>query len=368
MRMTRRRVIVLLGGGVVVAAAAPVAWLASRSVGSAVQPWSLAGGYSDPRKNALSWALLAPNPHNRQPWVAELVGDRGVHIYRDRAKNLPETDPFDRQLTIGMGCFLELMVMAAAQGGHAVELTLFPEGESGPVAHAVLTPGGVPDPLFAHVLTRRTCKEPFEDRPLSVAHAKALEGYADEIIVDDARVSALRDLTQRAWDIEQTTPRTWKESIDLCRVGAGEINANPDGIDLGGPMFNVLGPLGLITRQDMLNPDGTGFKQTMAKYHQLLAATRAYSVITTPGNTPAEQIQAGQRWLRLNLMATGLGVSVHPASQALQEYAEMNGPHQELHKMLRPDGGKVQMLARLGYGPIVPESPRWPLEAFLKGA
>lgn len=225
MRMTRRRVIVLLGGGVVVAAAAPVAWLASRSVGPAVQPWSLAGGYSDPRKNALSWALLAPNPHNRQPWVAELVGDRGLHIYRDRAKNLPETDPFDRQLTIGMGCFLELMVMAAAQGGHAVELTLFPEGQSGPVAHAVLTPGGVPDPLFAHVLTRRTCKEPFEDRPLSAAHAKALEGYA-----------------------------------------------------------------------------------------------------------------------------------------------EMNGPHQELHKMLRPDGGKVQMLARLGYGPIVPESPRWPLEAFLKGA
>jgi len=35
----------------------------------------------------------------------------------------------------------------------------------------------------------------------------------------------------------------------------------------------------------------------------------------------------------------------------------------ETHSRLAPDGGTVQMLARIGYGPEVPVSPRWPAEA-----
>ena len=33
-----------------------------------------------------------------------------------------------------------------------------------------------------------------------------------------------------------------------------------------------------------------------------------------------------------------------------------------VHERLAPDGGTVQMLARIGYGPDVPPSPRWRLE------
>ena len=54
-------------------------------------------------------------------------------------------------------------------------------------------------------------------------------------------------------------------------------------------------------------------------------------------------------------------------SQGLQEFPEMSTIHAELHQMLAPDGGTVQMLGRLGYGPDVPQSPRWPLEAKLIG-
>lgn len=37
--------------------------------------------------------------------------------------------------------------------------------------------------------------------------------------------------------------------------------------------------------------------------------------------------------------------------------------HRQVHARLAPDGGTVQMLARIGYGPSVGASPRWPLEA-----
>ncbi|MEM9756694.1 MAG: twin-arginine translocation pathway signal protein, partial [Pseudomonadota bacterium] len=67
----------------------------------------------------------------------------------------------------------------------------------------------------------------------------------------------------------------------------------------------------------------------------------------------------------VNLAATAEGVGFQPLSQALQEYPEMDALYAQVHAMLAPEGGTVQMLARIGYGPDVPVSPRWPLEAKL---
>ena len=83
----------------------------------------------------------------------------------------------------------------------------------------------------------------------------------------------------------------------------------------------------------------------------------------TNGNTRISQINAGRDWLRLNLAAAAVGLSMQPLSQALQEYAEMKPLYDKIHTMLAPDGGTIQMLGRLGYANPVPVSPRWPLEA-----
>jgi hypothetical protein len=116
------------------------------------------------RLDALSWALLAPNPHNRQPWIADVRTPGEVVIYADPDRMLPHTDPYARQITIGLGCFLELMRMAAAEDGYRVDITPFPEGasplalDSRPVARAVFTadPEVARDPLFALVPARRS--------------------------------------------------------------------------------------------------------------------------------------------------------------------------------------------------------------------
>ena len=47
-------------------------------------------------------------------------------------------------------------------------------------------------------------------------------------------VERIKSLTWEAWMVEVTTYRTMKESVDLFRKGKLEIEANPDGIDLGG--------------------------------------------------------------------------------------------------------------------------------------
>ncbi len=369
MALSRRRTLALIGGGVVLSATAATAgFVATRTPTRALAPWDAAGTYGDARLNALSWAILAPNPHNRQPWVAEVVGADTVRVFRDRALDLPHTDPHDRQLTIGMGCFLELLRMAAAERGDGVALDLFPEGDSGPVAVARFEPGSArPDPLFAHALARRSCKEPFADRAVPPAEIAALAGYAD-IVTDPEVVAALRSLTCSAWMIEATTPRTMKESVDLMRFGRAEIEANPDGIDLGGPMLEGLMLAGLLTRADQLDPTSTGFRQGVALYNAMLAATPAYAVLTSAANTRADQVDAGRRWLRLNLATTARGLALHPVSQCLQEYPEMAEAYGRAHTLLTTPGRTVQMLGRLGYGPEVPRTPRWPLQSRLRHA
>jgi hypothetical protein len=85
--------------------------------------------------------------------------------------------------------------------------------------------------------------------------------------------------------------------------------------------------------------------------------------LVSTANTRADQIATGADWLRMNLAVTAEGLGMQPLSQALQEYPEMAGPYAEIHKRLAPEGGIVQMLSRIGYGPEVGPSPRWPVEA-----
>lgn len=363
MSLTRRNAIVVLGGGGIIAAATAAAgtFALTRTPSRALAPWEAAGGETEPRRRALSYAILAPNPHNRQPWLVDLDTADTVVVHRDRTRELPSTDPHARQLTIGLGCFLELMTVAASATGHAVDLELFPEGEDGPVAVARLRQGAAPDPLFAHVLDRRSCKEPFDDRPIPEPVVAKLAAHAG-IVTDPAEVAALRRLTWDAWKTEAYTPRALKESVDLMRFGKGEIEVRPDGIDLGGPFLEVLMLAGVLTREAQIDTTSIGFREGLRIYEEMLAATPAYAVLTTPGNDRADQIASGRRWLRLNLTTASLGLALHPVSQALQEFPEMADHYAEAHRRLARPGETVQMLGRLGYGPVVPPSPRWPLE------
>lgn len=368
MSLSRRKMIGLIGGGVVLAATASAAgFLATRRPDRALAPWTKAGDYTDPRMRALSYAILAPNPHNRQPWVAELLGGDRLIIHRDKTRNLVETDPFDRQLTIGMGCFLELLRMAAAEDGFALDLELFPQGDEGPVAFVRFAQGGLPDPLFAHVFERHTNRQAYEDRAVAADAESALADFAT-IKSDPADSATLRTLTWEAMEVEMTTRHVMMESVELMRFGKAEIEANPDGISLGGPFLESLMLAGMLSREDQADQTSASFKQVLGMIEKAMTATPAYVVLTSGGNTRVDQVNAGRDWIRLHLAATGQGLAMQPVSQALQEYPEMSAHYAMVHEMLAAPGETVQMLGRLGYGPTIDASPRWPLETCIANA
>src|SRR3982751_1457725 len=116
--MTRRRTFVrLLGGGVIASAGAGslAVWsLSPEFPAEAVEIWRGPGSEPDARKRAIAYAVTAPNPHNRQPWLLDLRTPDTITLYCDVERLLPQTDPFGRQILIGHGAFLELLVMALA--------------------------------------------------------------------------------------------------------------------------------------------------------------------------------------------------------------------------------------------------------------
>jgi hypothetical protein len=382
MAVNRRAFIRIAGSSAVILAAGAGYFGATRRPDEALAPWGLAGtGYAEPRMRALSYAILAPNPHNRQPWIVDLAMPDQATLYCDLERLLPETDPFNRQITIGLGCFLEILRMAAAQEGLAAEIVGFPDGEpeplldSRPVARITFREAAAVsrDPLFAQVLSRRSNKEPYDTaRPVANMHLENLVSVTDDTVHvqatnDPADLEKYRALTWAAHKIEMLTLRTLQESIDLMRIGKAEINANPDGIDLGGFMLEAMSLAGMLNQETLADPDSAAFQQGLDMFEKLLFSAMGFVWIITKTNRRSEQLIAGRNWVRLNLQATALGLSVHPLSQALQEYPEMaelfSGLHQDLGAK---DQNRVQMFARLGHGPKTTETPRWKLETRMR--
>lgn len=390
--MDRRKFIRIAGGGVVAAAGvggAAAYRLRPGYPAEAVEAWQGPGEETEPRRRALAYAITAPNPHNLQPWQADLREPGVITLFTDPARVLPHTDPFGRQILVGHGAFLELLVLALAEQGHASEVTLWPDGELPAslaqwdrrlVARVRLVPGGRPDPLFAQVLRRHTPKVDFDTaRPVTqsvlaqllTAHRGAAVRAAGTVA--DGELPALRELCWASAQVELLTPATVMESIRLTRVGPDEILAHRDGISVNSALARIASALGQFDRGAPPEAGSPAYRQMMQRFEGHSRTAMGFAWLATPGNSRSQQIEAGRAYLRLQLQATAMGLGVHPMSQALQEFTEMRPHYEQAHRLMlgRPAPASaadetLQMFCRLGYAPQpVAATPRRPFHAFL---
>lgn len=371
--MDRRRFLTVAGTGVALVAAGGF-WRVTRLPEKAVAPWSVdPKPLADVRLDAFRFAILAPNPHNRQPWQIRLVGRDMAILSCDLGKRLPETDPFDRQITIGFGTFVELASIAAARRGVRIDVTPFPDGEpmprldQRPVAVLRFVPDNSvrPDPLFAAITTRRTNRTVYDDAAPLPGDLAALKQEGALASAAPAFLAKLRPLTVAAIELEMRTHRTHMESVNLMRIGADEVDAAPDGLMLTGPVIEATSMIGMTTRESLADPNSQSYRIGLDDLRATYGSVPAAVWITTPGNSRAEQLLAGRTYTRVALEATRRGLAMHPMSQALQEYPEMTRHFTDVHTLLAAGTGRVQMLARLGKADQVRPTARYPLEAHL---
>jgi hypothetical protein len=396
--MQRRKFIRLVGGGTITAATlattATLSGCASSAFPSAaVEAWQGPGDEEDPRRRALAYAITAPNPHNLQPWLVDLRQPSTIILKTDPQRVLAETDPFGRQILIGHGAFIELLVMALAKQGLESQVSLWPQGElptdlkawdARPVAQIVISKPSAstaPDALFDHILKRHTPKSDYDiTRPVSPATLKALTdshktaSVAVGGTVDTTQLALMRDLCWQSAQVELLTPRTYLESSKLLRIGPDEILKNRDGISINSAFVRFADAVGMVDRTAPLTQGSPAYKTAMGRFEGHSRSAMGFIWLTTAGNSRAAQIETGRAYVRIQLKAAELGVGVHPMSQALQEFAEMKPHYEKVHQLIvgKPAPSTaadttVQMFCRLGYtASPAPATPRRSLARFVQ--
>ena len=177
----------------------------------------------------------------------------------------------------------------------------------------------------------------------------------------------LRTLVYQGAVIEAHTPAAHRESVERTFIGARDVAAHPWGISLDSPVMTAMNAAGILTKAKMQTPGTTAYDEAL-KFLKVGADTsRGFVWIVTPDNSRANQILAGRAYVRANLAAARQGLAMQPWSQGLQEYATQKPVYDALHRELAPDGGRIQMLSRIGYPKSdLPPAPRRGLAAQLK--
>jgi nitroreductase len=286
----------------------------------------------------LRYAILASSSHNTQPWLFA-IGDGEIRVFADKARWLQVADPDQRELHVSLGCALENLLVAAEHFGYGHEVTYLPEPENEDLVAAVtVTPGSTPSAfrpaaLFDAIPRRRTNHNTFAQRAvpqdvqtriqtchtesnlsLHMTNDPAIKRRVDEMIVEA--------------DARQFADPAWREELGHW-MGKG-----------------VFGTPWLMSKISQLAVTYLDLGQSTAKKDsELLMSAPILSVINSTEDDHKSQIQSGQLYERVALMATALNLAVHPMSQIL----EMADLKSEVADLIPVPGVVPQHTFRLGY-------------------
>lgn len=243
--MQRRDFIKVMAAGSTVALVPSVLTACGENGETGLEAWDgPMPGETDIRRIVLSYAILAPNPHNKQPWIVDLTGPESFDLYVDQTRLLPETDPPFRQIHIGQGTFLENADLAARSHGYRKDVVYFPKGiygntaiENRPVASVKLVkePAVSTDTLFRQITNRQSNKRTYEDKPLSAdllgGLAKSFDhpGISMNLTNEAGKRRILAAILRSAMEIETSDKARDAETIAMFRFNDEELIRFRDG-------------------------------------------------------------------------------------------------------------------------------------------
>jgi len=374
--MERRGVLKLFAAGALTVALPPVTGCGA-GTRLALAPWSgPPAGEGDVRLRALAYAVLAPNAHNTQPWRVALRDD-GLDLRVDASRLLPATDPAYRQTHISQGTFLEQLVLAFAALGRSSDVAYFPDGEypsdrlePRPVARVRIAPAPpVRDPLFDAIPVRRSNKglyDPARSVPDDVRAALAAaagDGVTTRFVDDPAARARLTAICADAMAAEVLARPRDEETAKWFRFSDDEMDQKRDGFGLAQAGRSGLGKWLLetfiVSRASAGDPRGSFAQAAVDLARDQAVSAPCFGALLSPNSTRRTQVTVGRAYARLALAAAASGLSVHPMSQALEEYADVAPVKARIERELGvPSGSTAQMFFRLGYGPATPHAPR----------
>ncbi|KOV76436.1 MULTISPECIES: Acg family FMN-binding oxidoreductase [unclassified Streptomyces] len=303
-------------------------------------------------------AVAAPSMHNAQPWRFRfLASERVLLLFADLDRAMPSSDPGNRALHIGCGASLFTLRVAAAHAGVTPTVSLLPDPAE-PLRLAAVRLGGT-DPaapeddlarLHPAVRRRHTSRYPFDEKDIPEDVRAALRAAADREGAElqfpgPWHVETILELVHDAESRDVLHPENAGDLRRWTRLGP-EADAATDGV----PEY-AFGPRMRGGKAPMR--DFAGRRPVADRGTTSFETNPHLALLSTPGDTPADWLRAGQALQRVLLEATLAGLATSLTSHALES--------RDLRLLTRdPVAGRghVQMVLRLGYGPQGPATPR----------
>ncbi|HEY8534286.1 MAG TPA: nitroreductase [Micromonospora sp.] len=292
-------------------------------------------------RTAVAAAIRAPSPLNSQPWRFRLR-DGGIEVLIDPQRTLPVTDPsgWGARVACGAAIFNLRLALAVAGVPAATRLRPYPDQ---PLVVARLTPTTPRPPtpvercLHAAIPHRRSHRAPFWPTPVPaearwrLVTAARDEGATLQLVIGMSAVGAVAEIARSANRVLDRNPEYRAEVARWTRDGDA-----PDGVPIavGGPAPEP---------QDLL-PARPFARQARAPGRDF-EPEPLVAVLMTTGDTPTDQLIAGQALQRVLLTLTDAGLAASMLSQPI----EVRAAREQLRRALG-HSGIPQMVMRIGYG------------------
>ncbi|MGV0853346.1 Acg family FMN-binding oxidoreductase [Mycolicibacterium phlei] len=293
---------------------------------------------------ALTLATRAPSVHNSQPWRWR-VGERSVHLYADRERWLPHTDPDGRDFLLSCGAALNHCEIGFAALGWRADVRRFPnpddrdhlaslEPHRHAADHDVIA-------LAAAIPRRRTDRRRYGSAEVAHGDLALITSRATARGVRIQRVDDLLGLRRLVAEAARRHAADYGYAAELA-TWSGRYAATA-----GVPARNT--------------PKADGSVSTRAFAGAMLAQPEGSDVVEdravvlalgTEDDSDLSRLRAGEATSMTLLTATALGLASCPITEPL-EVAETR---EKLRTNLFEGAGHPQMLVRVGW-PLINADP-----------
>lgn len=303
----------------------------------------------------LSLATKAPSVHNSQPWRWR-VGARSLHLYADRRRHLPYTDPGLRDLILSCGACLHHAVVALAALGWQAKIHRLPN-PADPNHLAAVTvsrhPGSDIEVTLASVIPlRRTDRRHYSSRRVP----------PDYITLMGARAARAGVMLRQVEDL----PKLQR----IVAQAAAKHATNYDYLSELTAWSGRHGSLAGVPARNAPQPDPTAVIPTRVFSGAMLAqpshasATDDHATVLALGtndDSRLARLRAGEATSLVLLSATALGLASCPITEPLEIVETRDAVQIDVFGA----SGFPQMLLRIGWAPVdadpLPATPRRPV-------
>lgn len=254
--------------------------------------------------------------------------------------------------------------------GYATSVDYLPEGPypleaagTKPVARITLyqADGVEKDEFYGYIFETQTNRKNYGGPLISDEEIDPLRKSFDEdsvefiFVNDPEQMRPLLDIFYKAMEIECRTHDLYEESRKWFRFSEKERAEKRDGISV--PQMGTDGLRKDFTKRYLKKGNtsrwfsDSSINRYLEQFKKGIDSAEGIILLKTTSNDQLQWIKTGRAYARIGLAATKHGLFLHPYSQVLQEYPEMEEQQREFNRLLGVKGAeKIQMAVRVGRG------------------